>query len=116
MRRRWWERRRLLRERSRRRVVVDAAEQADAVERRRKLRRSPTIRADAARAARLRKRLPELQLVDRRSLHPSNRPRRKNFARTRPQWRTSEATMNKYRDLRKQFDDAGINLGSCATT
>jgi sugar phosphate isomerase/epimerase len=27
------------------------------------------------------------------------------------QWRTSETTMNKYRDLRKQFDDAGIDLG-----
>jgi sugar phosphate isomerase/epimerase len=26
-------------------------------------------------------------------------------------WRTSAETMNKYRDLRKQFDDAGINLG-----
>jgi sugar phosphate isomerase/epimerase len=26
-------------------------------------------------------------------------------------WRTSTETMNKYRDLRKQFDDAGINLG-----
>jgi sugar phosphate isomerase/epimerase len=26
-------------------------------------------------------------------------------------WRTSTETMNKYRDLRKQFDDAGIDLG-----
>jgi sugar phosphate isomerase/epimerase len=26
-------------------------------------------------------------------------------------WRTSADTMNKYRDLRKQFDDAGIDLG-----
>ena len=26
-------------------------------------------------------------------------------------WRTSAETMNKYRDLRKQFDDAGIDLG-----
>ncbi len=26
-------------------------------------------------------------------------------------WRTSTDTMNKYRDLRKQFDDAGIDLG-----
>jgi sugar phosphate isomerase/epimerase len=26
-------------------------------------------------------------------------------------WRTSARTMNDYRDLRKQFDDAGINLG-----
>jgi sugar phosphate isomerase/epimerase len=26
-------------------------------------------------------------------------------------WRTATETMNKYRDLRKQFDDAGVNLG-----
>jgi sugar phosphate isomerase/epimerase len=33
------------------------------------------------------------------------------FRQDQAQWRTSGATMNKYRDLRKQFDDAGINLG-----
>jgi sugar phosphate isomerase/epimerase len=38
-------------------------------------------------------------------------PEQEKFRQDQAQWRTLEATMNKYRDLRKQFDDAGINLG-----
>ncbi len=37
-------------------------------------------------------------------------PEQQKFRQEVAQWRTSEATMNKYRDLRKQFDDAGIQL------
>jgi sugar phosphate isomerase/epimerase len=38
-------------------------------------------------------------------------PEQQKFRQDQAAWRTSESTMNKYRDLRKQFDDAGINLG-----
>ena len=37
-------------------------------------------------------------------------PEQEKFRQEQAAWRTSEATMNKYRDLRKQFDDAGIEL------
>ena len=37
-------------------------------------------------------------------------PEQENFRADQAAWRKSEATMNKYRDLRKQFDDAGIDL------
>jgi sugar phosphate isomerase/epimerase len=38
-------------------------------------------------------------------------PEQEKFRQDTAAWRTSAETMNKYRDLRKQFDDAGINLG-----
>jgi sugar phosphate isomerase/epimerase len=44
-------------------------------------------------------------------LAPDQQAAQEKFRQDQAQWRTSEATMNKYRDLRKQFDDAGINLG-----
>jgi len=44
-------------------------------------------------------------------LPPEQQAAQDKFRQDQAQWRTSEATMNKYRDLRKQFDDAGINLG-----
>lgn len=44
-------------------------------------------------------------------LTPEQQAAQDKFRQDQTQWRTSEATMNKYRDLRKQFDDAGINLG-----
>jgi sugar phosphate isomerase/epimerase len=44
-------------------------------------------------------------------LTPEQQAAQDKFRQEQAQWRTSEATMNKYRDLRKQFDDAGINLG-----
>jgi sugar phosphate isomerase/epimerase len=42
---------------------------------------------------------------------PQLPPEQQKFRQDQAAWRTSDATMNKYRDLRKQFDDAGINLG-----
>jgi sugar phosphate isomerase/epimerase len=42
---------------------------------------------------------------------PEQQAAQDKFRQDQAQWRTSEAAMNKYRDLRKQFDDAGINLG-----
>jgi sugar phosphate isomerase/epimerase len=44
-------------------------------------------------------------------LAPEQQAAQNKFREDQAQWRTSEATMNKYRDLRKQFDDAGIDLG-----
>jgi sugar phosphate isomerase/epimerase len=44
-------------------------------------------------------------------LPPEQQAAQDKFRQDQAQWRTSEATINKYRDLRKQFDDAGINLG-----
>jgi sugar phosphate isomerase/epimerase len=44
-------------------------------------------------------------------LAPEQQAAQEKFRQDQAQWRTSEATMNKYRDLRKQFDDAGIDLG-----
>jgi sugar phosphate isomerase/epimerase len=41
---------------------------------------------------------------------PALSPEQQKFREDQAKWRTSEATMNKYRDLRKQFDDAGIEL------
>ncbi len=38
-------------------------------------------------------------------------PGQEKFRQDTAAWRTSAETMNKYRDLRKQFDDAGVNLG-----
>jgi len=38
-------------------------------------------------------------------------PEQEKFRQDTARWRTSAETMNKYRELRKQFDDAGINLG-----
>ncbi len=37
-------------------------------------------------------------------------PEQEKFRQEQAVWRKSEETMNKYRDLRKQFDDAGIEL------
>lgn len=37
-------------------------------------------------------------------------PEQEKFRQEQAAWRKSEDTMNKYRDLRKQFDDAGIEL------
>ncbi len=42
---------------------------------------------------------------------PAMSPEQEKFRQDQAAWRTSAATMNKYQDLRKQFDDAGINLG-----
>jgi sugar phosphate isomerase/epimerase len=44
-------------------------------------------------------------------LAPEQQAAQDKFREDQAQWRTSSETMNKYRDLRKQFDDAGINLG-----
>ncbi len=44
-------------------------------------------------------------------LAPEQQAAQDQFHQDQAQWRTSEAAMNKYRDLRKQFDDAGIDLG-----
>jgi sugar phosphate isomerase/epimerase len=44
-------------------------------------------------------------------LPPEQQAAQDKFRQDQAAWRTSEATMNKYRDLRKQFDDAGIILG-----
>jgi sugar phosphate isomerase/epimerase len=41
---------------------------------------------------------------------PTLSPEQQKFREDQAKWRTSEETMNKYRDLRKQFDDAGIEL------
>jgi sugar phosphate isomerase/epimerase len=38
-------------------------------------------------------------------------PAQDKFRQDTSAWRASAETMNKYHDLRKQFDDAGINLG-----
>jgi sugar phosphate isomerase/epimerase len=45
------------------------------------------------------------------SLRLALTPEQEKFRQDTAQWRTSAETMNKYRDLRKQFDDAGVNLG-----
>jgi len=44
-------------------------------------------------------------------LAPEQQATQDKFRQDQAQWRTSDETMNKYRDLRKRFDDAGINLG-----
>jgi sugar phosphate isomerase/epimerase len=41
---------------------------------------------------------------------PALSPEQQKFRQDQAAWRTSSETMNKYRDLRKQFDDAGIEL------
>ena len=41
---------------------------------------------------------------------PALSSEQQKFREDQTKWRTSETTMNKYRDLRKQFDDAGIDL------
>jgi sugar phosphate isomerase/epimerase len=41
---------------------------------------------------------------------PTLSPEQQKFREDQAKWRTSDETMNKYRDLRKQFDDAGIEL------
>ncbi len=41
---------------------------------------------------------------------PALSPEQQKFREDQAKWRTSEETMGKYRDLRKQFDDAGIEL------
>jgi sugar phosphate isomerase/epimerase len=41
---------------------------------------------------------------------PAVPPEQQKFRQDQAKWRTSDETMNKYRDLRKQFDDAGIEL------
>jgi sugar phosphate isomerase/epimerase len=41
---------------------------------------------------------------------PALSAEQQKFREDQAAWRTSEATLNKYRDLRKQFDDAGIEL------
>jgi len=38
-------------------------------------------------------------------------PAQEKYRQDTAAWRSSAETMNKYHDLRKQFDDAGINLG-----